>query len=76
MASRLNWKKIVLIVWASTLAFGLSHQIAVADSLHASCQASCGRACGKGNCSGASQIGCTCYYLCQDGTEGAIYCVV
>ena len=75
MASRLNWKKIVLVAWAVMLVFMLSHQVAVASASHNSCSRACKRACGLQNCGTSVQVGCNCSYLCKDGTEGSIICV-
>lgn len=75
MKGRADWKKILFVVWAVVLAFMLSHQLAVASSSHNTCGRLCRTSCGSTNCGASIQVGCSCAYICKDGTEGSSICV-
>ena len=70
-----NWKKLLLLVWACALAFGITFQSARAEATHSRCTSACARDCGSGNCAGAFSSGCSCLWTCEDGSTGESICV-
>ena len=74
---RFGVKKLILLAWACSLAFGLTFQSARADALHGPCMSECTHACkNNGGCDGGEPIGpCQCYWMCSDGTDGTSICV-
>lgn len=75
---RFGFKKILLLVWACALAFGLTFQAAEASARHAAtCSQQCNAQCKKsGDCGAYNGNGCSCDWLCGDGTEGSSTCVL
>ena len=72
---RSRTRKLIFLAWACALAFGLTYQVALADSLHAGCTAQCNRAC-AGECEIAEMVApCTCVWVCSDGSTGRSICV-
>lgn len=76
MRNRSQLRKWVLVIWACVLAFGISYQLAEAESLHSSCRQACKVGCGATNCASYVQNGCTCHFLCKDGGTGESQCVL
>jgi hypothetical protein len=72
----IDWRKVVILVWACALAFGLAHQTAQAEAAHGPCEQACNRKCGAGNCGAAVSDGCNCDFICDDGTTGGYQCVL
>lgn len=74
---RFGVKKILLIAWACALAFGFTFQASEASARHASCGSQCGAACKKsGGCTGYATNGCSCGWVCGDGSKGSSICVL
>lgn len=68
--------RIVLILWASILAFGLAAEMPRAEALDSSCLETCDEECGSAGCDQARTVGCDCYYFCLDGSSGSELCTL
>lgn len=68
-----NWKKILILVWAVVLMFGLVYQAEVAEAAHSGCAEVCNSECSSG-CGVSMNMGCGCSWVCSDGTTGRTIC--
>ena len=67
--------RILLVIWACVLAFGLGVEGSRAAVLYDSCSRICNRRCqGHGGCDTYWPSGCDCYYECADGHDGSVLC--
>jgi len=68
--------RVVLIVWAIILVFGLAAEIPQAEALDDTCLEICNEDCGDAGCDLARSVGCDCFYTCADGSFGSRLCTL
>ena len=71
--------RIILIMWACLLLFGLAVEGAKASALDGggspNCAANCTEQCSNdGGCAYFRAAGCRCYFICDNGTRGRTVC--
>ena len=76
MRKRLGWKRVVLLVWAVALVFGLSFQAAQVQAAHTDCSNTCDKMCGNDKCGGYFETNCGCAWACTNGSSGHTVCVL
>ena len=65
--------RLLVIALICTFAFGMGVQWASATSAAGWCDRICDKEC-RGDCSFSMNSGCSCYYFCESGDEGVVYC--
>ena len=69
-------RRFILVLVLGLLIFGIVQEQATANDLDAKCGSICASACVKeGGCRLFRQIGCTCDFVCGNGTLGRLTCV-
>lgn len=66
--------RLILMVWAVVLGFGISYALAEREALHDGCFDTCEADCGAGNCAAAFSDGCSCVWRCSGGGGGSSIC--
>jgi hypothetical protein len=67
--------RLLLLIWATAVAFGLGVEAPRAAALDASCLRSCNIGCrDRGGCDIWVPVGCDCYYYCTNGESGSTSC--
>lgn len=68
--------KLIFIVWALMLAFGLALEGSEAAALDGDCSSICNDECEEqGGCAYYEPIGCNCYWMCMSGGDGTRICM-
>jgi hypothetical protein len=73
---RTRIRRILLVVWALALSTALSFSVAQATAVHASCQTVCEQNCGGSGCKRSYDMGCTCIWRCNNGSNGVAVCAL
>jgi len=66
-------RRLLLTIWACALAFGfgLERQISALPGCLGICNDKCAS---HGGCYMQEDMGCDCYYFCEDGHDGEVLC--
>ncbi len=73
MRDLLGERRVVYLIWAVALVASLAFTGAEAQALHTSCWDLCDADCG-GSCKRATPSGCSCDWVCVDGSTGSHIC--
>ena len=67
--------RLVLLILLGLLLLGIAHEQSMASELDADCATICKLGCAsEGGCRLYRQVGCSCRFTCQSGTQGSTVC--